>query len=147
MRGINWARLPAVRYRQIRRLTSLSVRCLVLAAMLIIGSCPELLEMFPHRHLGVAAAGHDATPLEAIEHLLYFETDSAHHHHAHGDGQMTVSLVSPSHGSLLGLNILIPSWLTLLFISALIAELRLPVREAFAGCTWPPLSPPPQASV
>ncbi len=146
MRGINRARLPAVRYRQIRRLTSLSVRCLVVAAILFIGSCPELLEMFPHRHLGVVAAGHDATPLEALEHLLHFETGSAHHH-AHADDQMGVSLVSPSHGSLLGLNILIPSWLTLIFISILIAEFRVPAREAFAGCTWPPSSPPPQTTV
>jgi hypothetical protein len=145
MRGINWARLPRVHYRQIRRLTGLSVRCLVVAAILIIGSCPELLEMFPHRHLGVVAAGHDATPLEALEHLLHFETGSAHYH-GHGDDQMGVSLVSPSHGSLLGLNILIPFLLTLMFISILIAELRLPAREAFAGCTWPPLSPPPRTT-
>lgn len=146
MRGINWACSPTVRYGQLRRLTGISVRCLVVAAILIIGSCPELLEMFPHRHLGVVAAGHDATPLEALEHLLYFGTDSAHHHD-HGDHQVGVSLVSPSHGSLLGLSILIPSWLTLIFISILIAELRLPARESFAGCTWPPLSPPPQTTV
>ncbi len=146
MRGINRVRLPAVRYRQIRRLTGLSVRCLVVAAILLIGCCPELLEMFPHRHLGVVAAGHDATPLEALEHLLHYETESAHHH-SHGHHQEGVSLVSPSHGSLLGLSILIPSWLTLVFISILIAELRLPVREAFAGCSWPPLSPPPRTTV
>ncbi len=147
MRGIDWTRLPTICYVRVRRLTGLSVRCLVVAALLIIGSCPELLEMFPHRHLGVLSVGHDATPLEALQHLLHFETDSVHHHHFHGDEPAGVSLISPSHGSLLGLNILIPSWLTLILISILIAELRLSARESFAGCTWPPLSPPPQAGI
>lgn len=156
MRGINWVSWPGVSYVRIRRLTGLMVRGVLVATLLLIGSCPELLEGFPHRHLGVVAVGHDATPLEALHHLLHFETGSAHRHthgdtpvsvSGHGDSPTGVSLVSPSHGSLLGLNIIIPSWLTVIFISILIAELVQPLRRPFAGCTWPPLSPPPQSSI
>jgi hypothetical protein len=119
---------------------------MLITALLLIGSCPELLEMFPHRHLGAVVAGHDATPLEALEHLLDFESDSGHHH-THDSKPTGVSLVSPSHGSLLGLNILIPSWLTLVLISILISVLVRSTQESFAGCTWPPVSPPPQAPI
>lgn len=154
MRGITLLRSSPVRYARVRSLTGRSVRFLLVAALLIIGSCPEILEVFPHRHLGMVEAGHDATPLEALAHLLNIEMDSAHqhtHNHTHGenpgDNPVGVSLVSPTHGSVLGLIILIPSWLTVMFIAILIARLSLPDRKVFAGCSWPPLSPPPQSSI
>ncbi len=146
MRGMFRLCRPIVRFGRMQYLISHLVRGMLISALLVIGSCPELLEMFPHRHLGVVAAGHDATPLEALEHLVGIETDSEHDH-ARGNGPAGVSLVSPSHGSLLGLDILIPVWFTLLLTIVLIAKLAHVIRESFDGCTWPPLSPPPQTTV
>lgn len=146
MHGMFRLRQPIIRLGRMQNITSHLVRGMLISALLIIGSCPELLEMFPHRHLGVVAAGHDATPLEALEHLVGIEP-SSEHDHAHGNRPVGVSLVSPSHGSLLGLNILIPVWLTFLLMTILIAELAQVTQSSFGGCTWPPLSPPPQATI
>ncbi len=131
----------AIAHTHIPALQRAALHGALACVLLLFASCPELLESLPHQHLGHPHAGHDATPLEAVEHLLGLH-DEAPAHPVSG-----VSLVGATGDA--------ASVVTLAAIPALWRALSPPAewlsqppalhQRAPTSCAWPPASPPPQS--